>query len=40
MPPDLLVEGRVEFHNLLSSESNDFCSREEKKTVAPEQSIK
>jgi len=33
---DLLVECCVEFINLLSSESNDVCGREEKRTIAPE----
>ncbi|MQL87930.1 hypothetical protein Taro_020483 [Colocasia esculenta] len=33
---DLLVECCVEFINLLSSESNEVCSREEKRTIAPE----
>uniref|UniRef100_A0A0D3GZR7 Transcription factor CBF/NF-Y/archaeal histone domain-containing protein n=1 Tax=Oryza barthii TaxID=65489 RepID=A0A0D3GZR7_9ORYZ len=33
---DLLVECCVEFINLLSSESNEVCSREDKKTIAPE----
>lgn len=37
---DLLVECCVEFINLLSSESNDVCSREEKKTIAPEHVIR
>ncbi|AQK52171.1 uncharacterized LOC100191260 [Zea mays] len=37
---DLLVECCVEFINLLSSESNEVCSREEKKTIAPEHVIK
>ncbi|CAM6090349.1 unnamed protein product [Calypogeia fissa] len=33
---DLLVECCVEFINLISSESNDICSKEEKRTIAPE----
>ncbi|KAG8047065.1 hypothetical protein GUJ93_ZPchr0008g13655 [Zizania palustris] len=33
---DILVECCVEFINLLSSESNEVCSREDKKTIAPE----
>ncbi|KAH9289228.1 hypothetical protein KI387_033345 [Taxus chinensis] len=33
---DLFVECCVEFINLLSSESNEVCSREEKRTIAPE----
>ncbi|KAG2583597.1 protein Dr1 homolog [Panicum virgatum] len=37
---DLLVECCVEFINLLSSESNEVCSREEKKTIAPEHVLK
>ncbi|KAF9626054.1 hypothetical protein IFM89_030722 [Coptis chinensis] len=37
---DLLVECCVEFINLLSSESNEVCSREEKRTIAPEHVIK
>jgi hypothetical protein len=30
----------AEFINLLSSESNEVCSREEKKTIAPEHVLK
>ncbi|KAI5002621.1 hypothetical protein ZWY2020_027271 [Hordeum vulgare] len=37
---DLLVECCVEFINLLSSESNDVCSRDDKKTIAPEHVIR
>lgn len=37
---DLLVECCVEFINLLSSESNDVCNREDKKTIAPEHVLK
>lgn len=33
---DLLIECCVEFINLVSSESNDVCNREEKRTIAPE----
>jgi histone H3/H4 len=33
---DLLVECCVEFINLISSESNEICSKEEKRTIAPE----
>lgn len=33
---DLLVECCVEFINLVSSESNEICSKEEKRTIAPE----
>lgn len=33
---DLLVECCVEFINLISSESNDICYKEEKRTIAPE----
>ncbi|XP_072998654.1 protein Dr1 homolog isoform X2 [Typha latifolia] len=37
---DLLVECCVEFINLVSSESNDVCNREDKRTIAPEHVIK
>ncbi|XP_010936787.1 protein Dr1 homolog isoform X1 [Elaeis guineensis] len=37
---DLLVECCVEFINLVSSESNEVCSREEKRTIAPEHVLK
>ncbi|KAJ3683393.1 hypothetical protein LUZ60_013620 [Juncus effusus] len=37
---DLLVECCVEFINLLSSESNEVCAREDKKTIAPEHVLK
>ncbi|KAF6167322.1 hypothetical protein GIB67_043183 [Kingdonia uniflora] len=37
---DLLVECCVEFINLISSESNDVCNREEKRTIAPEHVLK
>ncbi|ONK60229.1 uncharacterized protein A4U43_C08F15770 [Asparagus officinalis] len=37
---DLLVECCVEFINLISSESNEVCSREEKRTIAPEHVLK
>ncbi|KAL4194962.1 hypothetical protein AMTRI_Chr05g71060 [Amborella trichopoda] len=33
---DLLVECCVEFINLISSESNEVCGKEEKRTIAPE----
>eukprot|EP00249_Psilotum_nudum_P009267 c21822_g1_i1 orf=263-703(+) len=33
---DLLVECCVEFINLISSESNEICNKEEKRTIAPE----
>ncbi|KAK1322462.1 hypothetical protein QJS10_CPA03g00424 [Acorus calamus] len=33
---DLLVECCVEFINLISSESNEVCCREDKRTIAPE----
>eukprot|EP01018_Ginkgo_biloba_P008224 Gb_30988 [translate_table: standard] len=33
---DLLVECCVEFINLISSESNEICYKEEKRTIAPE----
>ncbi|XP_078446208.1 protein Dr1 homolog [Wolffia australiana] len=36
---DLLVECCVEFINLVSSESNEVCSREDKRTIAPEHVI-
>ncbi|KAI5083684.1 hypothetical protein GOP47_0003427, partial [Adiantum capillus-veneris] len=37
---DLLVECCVEFINLISSESNEICSREDKRTIAPEHVMK
>ncbi|KAK9714388.1 hypothetical protein RND81_06G090600 [Saponaria officinalis] len=37
---DLLIECCVEFINLVSSESNEVCNREEKKTIAPEHLLK
>uniref|UniRef100_A0A804KEH6 Transcription factor CBF/NF-Y/archaeal histone domain-containing protein n=1 Tax=Musa acuminata subsp. malaccensis TaxID=214687 RepID=A0A804KEH6_MUSAM len=37
---DLLVECCVEFINLVSSESNEVCNREDKKTIAPEHVLK
>ncbi|KAL6006928.1 Down-regulator of transcription 1 [Asimina triloba] len=37
---DLLVECCVEFINLISSESNEVCSQEEKRTIAPEHVLK
>ncbi|XP_058091708.1 protein Dr1 homolog isoform X2 [Magnolia sinica] len=37
---DLLVECCVEFINLVSSESNEVCSKEEKRTIAPEHVLK
>lgn len=37
---DLLIECCVEFINLISSESNEVCSREEKRTIAPEHVLK
>ncbi|KAI3878214.1 hypothetical protein C5167_032937 [Papaver somniferum] len=37
---DLLVECCVEFINLISSESNEVCNREEKRTIAPEHVLK
>ncbi|KAH7442368.1 hypothetical protein KP509_03G085200 [Ceratopteris richardii] len=37
---DLLVECCVEFINLISSESNEICSKEEKRTIAPEHVMK
>ena len=37
---DLLIECCVEFINLVSSESNEVCSREEKRTIAPEHVLK
>ncbi|KAH7421991.1 hypothetical protein KP509_13G084800 [Ceratopteris richardii] len=37
---DLLVECCVEFINLISSESNEICNREEKRTIAPEHVMK
>ncbi|PIN00792.1 Class 2 transcription repressor NC2, beta subunit (Dr1) [Handroanthus impetiginosus] len=37
---DLLIECCVEFINLISSESNEVCNREEKRTIAPEHVLK
>ncbi|KAI3521884.1 hypothetical protein L1887_11359 [Cichorium endivia] len=37
---DLLIECCVEFINLISSESNEVCSREDKRTIAPEHVLK
>ncbi|KAK1299517.1 hypothetical protein QJS10_CPB14g00162 [Acorus calamus] len=37
---DLLVECCVEFINLISSESNEVCCREDKRTIAPEHVLK
>ncbi|KAL2462975.1 Protein Dr1-like protein [Forsythia ovata] len=37
---DLLIECCVEFINLVSSESNEVCNREERKTIAPEHVLK
>ncbi|KAF9625198.1 hypothetical protein IFM89_020118 [Coptis chinensis] len=37
---DLLVECCVEFINLVSSESNEVCSKEDKRTIAPEHVLK
>lgn len=37
---DLLVECCVEFINLVSSEANDVCNREDKRTIAPEHVLK
>ncbi|XP_051130275.1 protein Dr1 homolog [Andrographis paniculata] len=37
---DLLIKCCVEFINLLSSESNEVCNKEEKRTIAPEHVIK
>nr|UYC36129.1 OF05753 [Phoebe bournei] len=37
---DLLVECCVEFINLISSESNEVCNQEDKRTIAPEHVIK
>ncbi|XP_038996200.1 protein Dr1 homolog isoform X2 [Hibiscus syriacus] len=37
---DLLIECCVEFINLISSESNEVCNREEKQTIAPEHVLK
>ncbi|KAI3762732.1 hypothetical protein L1987_53173 [Smallanthus sonchifolius] len=37
---DLLIDCCVEFINLVSSESNEVCSREDKKTIAPEHVLK
>ncbi|CAM8985390.1 hypothetical protein QQ045_008522 [Rhodiola kirilowii] len=37
---DLIIECCVEFINLISSESNDICNKEERKTIAPEHVLK
>ncbi|CAN1856582.1 Protein Dr1 homolog [Linum perenne] len=37
---DLLIECCVEFINLISSEANEVCSKEEKRTIAPEHVLK
>ncbi|CAK9147849.1 unnamed protein product [Ilex paraguariensis] len=37
---DLLIECCVEFINLISSESNEVCGKEEKRTIAPEHVLK
>ncbi|XP_051149843.1 protein Dr1 homolog isoform X3 [Andrographis paniculata] len=37
---DLLIKCCVEFINLVSSESNEVCNKEEKRTIAPEHVIK
>ncbi|CAA7023477.1 unnamed protein product [Microthlaspi erraticum] len=37
---DLLIECCVEFINLVSSESNDVCNKEDKRTIAPEHVLK
>ncbi|XP_059292199.1 protein Dr1 homolog [Lycium ferocissimum] len=37
---NLLIECCVEFINLILSESNEFCDREERRTIAPEHLLK
>ncbi|XP_057770555.1 protein Dr1 homolog [Salvia miltiorrhiza] len=37
---DLLIECCVEFINLISSESNEICNKEDKRTIAPEHVLK
>eukprot|EP01098_Paradermamoeba_levis_P004815 TRINITY_DN2061_c0_g1_i1.p1 TRINITY_DN2061_c0_g1~~TRINITY_DN2061_c0_g1_i1.p1 ORF type:complete len:139 (-),score=44.62 TRINITY_DN2061_c0_g1_i1:58-474(-) len=37
---DLIVECCVEFIHLISSEANDVCNNEKKKTIAPEHVLK
>ncbi|CAN7005069.1 hypothetical protein IGI04_009056 [Brassica rapa subsp. trilocularis] len=37
---DLLIECCVEFINLISSESNEVCNKENKRTIAPEHVLK
>ncbi|XP_023767127.1 protein Dr1 homolog [Lactuca sativa] len=37
---DLLIECCVEFINLISSESNEVCGREDRRTIAPEHVLK
>ncbi|KAK4257305.1 hypothetical protein QN277_006908 [Acacia crassicarpa] len=37
---DLLIECCVEFINLVSSESNEVCNKEDRRTIAPEHVLK
>ncbi|VFQ82430.1 unnamed protein product [Cuscuta campestris] len=37
---DLLIECCVEFINLISSESNEVCNKEDRRTIAPEHVLK
>lgn len=37
---DLLIECCVEFINLISSESNEVCNRDDRRTIAPEHVLK
>ncbi|CAN8252060.1 unnamed protein product [Cochlearia groenlandica] len=37
---DLLIDCCVEFINLVSSESNDVCNKEDRRTIAPEHVLK
>lgn len=36
---DILVEGCVEFVNMMAAEANNLCSKQNKKTIAPEHVI-
>ncbi len=36
---DILVEGCVEFVNMMAAEANNLCSKQNKKTIAPEHII-
>lgn len=36
---DILVEGCIEFVNMIAAEANSLCSKQNKKTIAPEHVI-